>query len=185
MQQIEIRIKGQIDLDWSDWMGGLAISHTGQGETVLKGSVRDQAALYGLLNKLNDLGIQLVSVAPAGANGVVRLRKREEPRMHIQLVDFSLKEMSEAEFHKMCDEVAPAFAAVPGLISKVWLADPVRNAYGGVYTWRDRHAMVAYSKSDLYQAVATNLHLANLASRDFAVLEGPTRVTHGLIAATV
>ncbi len=63
MQKIEVRVKGQIDRDWSDWMGGLAISYTGQGETVLNGSVRDQAALCGLLNKLNDLGIQLVSVA--------------------------------------------------------------------------------------------------------------------------
>ena len=62
MQQIEIRIKGQIDRDWSDWMGGLAITHNGQGETVLTGSVRDQAALYGLLSRLSDLGLQLNSV---------------------------------------------------------------------------------------------------------------------------
>ena len=63
MQQIEIRIKGQIDRDWSDWMGGLAITHSEQGETVLTGSVRDQAALYGLLNRLSDLGLQLNSVS--------------------------------------------------------------------------------------------------------------------------
>ena len=67
MQQIEIRIKGQIDENWSDWMGGLAITHTGQGETVLTGSVRDQAALYGLLSLLSDLGLQLNSVTCAEA----------------------------------------------------------------------------------------------------------------------
>ncbi|MEK7354086.1 MAG: hypothetical protein AABZ77_06250 [Chloroflexota bacterium] len=66
MQQIEIRIKGQIDYDWSDWMGGLIITHTGQGETVLTGSVRDQAALYGLLSRLSDLGLQLNSVNSTG-----------------------------------------------------------------------------------------------------------------------
>ena len=62
MQQIEIRVKGQIDRDWSDWMSGLAITHTSLGETVLTGAVRDQAALYGLLARLADLGLQLNSV---------------------------------------------------------------------------------------------------------------------------
>jgi hypothetical protein len=62
MRQIEIRVEGQIDRDWSDWMDGLVITHTGHGETVLSGSVRDQAALRGLLNRLADLGIQLISV---------------------------------------------------------------------------------------------------------------------------
>ena len=69
MQQIEIRIKGQIDRDWSDWMvGRLTITHTEQGETVLSGSVRDQAALYGLLSRLGDLGLQLNSVTSTGMN---------------------------------------------------------------------------------------------------------------------
>jgi len=62
VQQVEIRIKGQIDRDWSDWMGGLAVTHTSEGETVLTGPVRDQAALYGLLSKISDLGLQLNSV---------------------------------------------------------------------------------------------------------------------------
>ena len=105
--------------------------------------------------------------------------------MHVQVVNFNLKEMSDEEFRKMCDEVAPAFASVPGLVSKVWLADPPRNTYGGVYTWRDRRAMETYMNSDLFKGVAANPHLANITSKDFAVMEGPTRVTHGLIAVTV
>lgn len=66
MQQIEIRIKGQINQNWSDWCGGLTITHTERGETVLAGSVRDQAALRGLLDRLADLGIQLISVSLPG-----------------------------------------------------------------------------------------------------------------------
>jgi len=66
MQQIEIRIKGQIDRDWSDWIGGLAITHTSQGETIITGSVRDQAALYGLVGRLADLGLQLNSLTSQG-----------------------------------------------------------------------------------------------------------------------
>ena len=61
MEQVEIRIKGQIDKNWSDWLGGLSINYQ-QTETVLTGSVQDQSALYGLLLRLSDMGIQLVSL---------------------------------------------------------------------------------------------------------------------------
>ena len=62
MQRVEIRVKGQIDKHWSDWFEGLTVTHTDQGETILTGSVADQAALYGLLAKLRDLGLQLLSM---------------------------------------------------------------------------------------------------------------------------
>jgi hypothetical protein len=62
MEKIQVRIRGQIDNSWSDWLGGLTVSHTTEGETVLTGTVRDQAALYALLYKLPILGLQLVSV---------------------------------------------------------------------------------------------------------------------------
>ena len=58
MEQIEIRIKGRIDRDWSDWLSDQVISYNGQGETVLTVSVRDKSALYGLLSRLADLGLQ-------------------------------------------------------------------------------------------------------------------------------
>ena len=72
MQRIEIRVRGRIDQSWSDWIGGLAISYTEQGDTVLTGKVRDQAALYGLLEKLSNVGMQLLSFTFQGtgaANG--------------------------------------------------------------------------------------------------------------------
>jgi hypothetical protein len=62
MQQVEIRMKGQIDEHWAEWFGGLTITHTDQGETVLTGTVVDEAAMYGLLAKIRDLGLQLISV---------------------------------------------------------------------------------------------------------------------------
>ena len=62
MQVVEIRIKGHIDEHWSDWFDDLTITHTDQGETLLTGEVADQAALYGLLAKLRDLGLPLLSV---------------------------------------------------------------------------------------------------------------------------
>lgn len=62
MLQVEIRIKGQIAEHWSEWFEGLTITHTAGGETVLSGELIDQAALYGLLAKLRDLGLPLQSV---------------------------------------------------------------------------------------------------------------------------
>jgi hypothetical protein len=67
LQRVEIRIKGQIDERWSDWFEGLTITHSDQGETLLTGEVADQAALYGLLAKLRDLGLPLVSVKHVGS----------------------------------------------------------------------------------------------------------------------
>jgi len=64
MRQVEIRVKGHIDRDWSDCFGGLNIKHTERGETILTGSVRDQSALLGVLNRLSGLGLQIISVSP-------------------------------------------------------------------------------------------------------------------------
>ncbi len=63
MQQIQIRVKGQIDERWSEWLDGLTITHTEEGETVLSGEVLDQAALYGLIAKLRDLGLPLLAMS--------------------------------------------------------------------------------------------------------------------------
>lgn len=65
MQQVKIRVQGQIDEHWSEWFEGLTVAHTEQGETVLTGFVADQAALHGLLSKVRDLGLSLLSVASA------------------------------------------------------------------------------------------------------------------------
>ncbi len=62
MQQVEIRVKGRIDKRWSEWLDGLTITHTAQDDTVLAGPIPDQAALYGLVSKLRDLGLALSSV---------------------------------------------------------------------------------------------------------------------------
>ena len=65
MLQVEVRIKGEIAEHWSAWFEGLTIIHTDQGETILSGDVIDQATLYGLLAKLRDLGLPLLSVDSA------------------------------------------------------------------------------------------------------------------------
>jgi hypothetical protein len=62
MQQVEIRVIGHLDENWAEWLDGFTFTHTVQNETVLTGKVKDQAALYGLIAKLRDLGLNLISV---------------------------------------------------------------------------------------------------------------------------
>jgi hypothetical protein len=58
----QIRIKGHLGRQWTDWFGGLTITALDNGETLLTGPVVDQAALYGLLRKVRDVGMPLLSV---------------------------------------------------------------------------------------------------------------------------
>lgn len=58
----QIRIKGHLGDQWTDWFGGLTITLEEDGDTLLAGPVVDQAALHGLLRKVRDLGMPLVSV---------------------------------------------------------------------------------------------------------------------------
>ena len=60
--QYEIRVKGLLGSRWTAWFDGLAITNEGDGTTVIRGPVVDQAALHGLLQKLRDIGIPLVSL---------------------------------------------------------------------------------------------------------------------------
>ena len=68
----QIRIKGHLDPRWSEWFGGLTIRLEDNGDSLLTGPVVDQAALHGLLRKVRDLGMQLISVTsiePGPVNG--------------------------------------------------------------------------------------------------------------------
>jgi hypothetical protein len=62
IQKVEILVKGRIDEGWSEWFDGLIISHPNPDETMVTGLVPDAAALYGIIARVRDLGLQLCSV---------------------------------------------------------------------------------------------------------------------------
>jgi len=63
-QYYEIRLKGHLEARWVEWFDGLAITLEENGNTLLSGPVTDQAALHGLLKKVRDVGLPLLSVNP-------------------------------------------------------------------------------------------------------------------------
>jgi hypothetical protein len=68
-ERYEIRIQGTLDPEWSDWFEGMEIRSTVGGQTILAGFVPDQAALLGILARVGDLNLPLVSVNPVDATG--------------------------------------------------------------------------------------------------------------------
>ena len=58
----QIRLRGHLETRWAAWFDGMTLSHEGDGSTILSGQVVDQAALHGLLRKVRDTGLPLVSV---------------------------------------------------------------------------------------------------------------------------
>jgi hypothetical protein len=62
--ELEIRVNGRLEPRWSGWFDGLTITADEDGTTVLRGPVADQAALHGVLQKIRDLGLTLLSVVP-------------------------------------------------------------------------------------------------------------------------
>lgn len=62
MQNIEIKVKGLLDPKWSEWLENLEIINDDKDETLILGQINDQATLFGILKKLRDLGLKLISV---------------------------------------------------------------------------------------------------------------------------
>ena len=103
--------------------------------------------------------------------------------MQVQIVEFEVQGVSAGAYAEHSEAVAPAFAELPGLLAKLWIHDPRSNRAGGVYAWSDAAAREAYLASELYGALQANPALGNVRSRHYDVLERPSRITRGDLAA--
>ena len=65
-ERYEIVVEGHLDARWSDWFAGCTLTHLEGSETLLSGSLPDQAALYGLIERIRDLNLTLISVSRSG-----------------------------------------------------------------------------------------------------------------------
>ena len=70
----EIRVESHLDRRWLEWFEGITLTHADNGNTLLVGLMRDQAALYGLLMKMRDLGLILVAVRRVEPNSEIEKR---------------------------------------------------------------------------------------------------------------
>jgi hypothetical protein len=80
-----LRVRGHLDVAWSEWFDGLTIAHEPNGETTLTGTVQDHAALYGLLAKARDLGLELVAVVPISLEGGIKPNEDETDHRRARL----------------------------------------------------------------------------------------------------
>ena len=97
--------------------------------------------------------------------------------MVVQIVHFQLAGISPEQYEAEAERLAPKFAHLPGLIAKVWLADPDENTYGGVYLWADRDAAEAYSDGELLAAARQNPAFVGFRSSIVDTLAAPTALT--------
>ena len=69
-QNYQIRIKGHLGAQWAEWFDGLTITLENNGDTLLTGIITDQSKLHGLLKKIRDLGMPLISIADVNSDEV-------------------------------------------------------------------------------------------------------------------
>jgi hypothetical protein len=79
MAVYRIRLKERLDEHWSSWLGGLKVVHEANGETMLIGEVVDQAALHGLLSKVRDLQLTLLSVSSLEEESFIKQAEEGKP----------------------------------------------------------------------------------------------------------
>ena len=78
----DLRLRGHLDERWSSWFDGFTLVHEDDGSTTLRGVVRDQSELHGLLARVRDLGTTLISVTPTDLTGVNSERGAFPERQH-------------------------------------------------------------------------------------------------------
>jgi hypothetical protein len=99
--------------------------------------------------------------------------------MDLLLVNFKLEGVTKEAWERQATQLAPKFAAMPDLLSKVWLADLETGTYGGAYLWRNRASLEAYLAGPVFAGLREISGVHSIEVRTFAALETPTRISGG------
>lgn len=97
--------------------------------------------------------------------------------MYVRMITFRLDGLDPAAYAAHTEQVAPAFAAWPGLIRKTWLADGPEGRHGGIYVFTDKAAADASRETEAFRGMTANPHFAGLNIEEYAVLDAPTAIT--------
>ena len=102
--------------------------------------------------------------------------------MDVLIVNFELAGITEADYRRQVETIAPMFTQVPGLVCKIWLTDAAANTYGGVYLFADASSREDYLNSDIVNSIKANPAFTNITTRGFGTFEEATNVTGGPLA---
>jgi hypothetical protein len=99
--------------------------------------------------------------------------------MHALFISYALRDSNLVQHAELCEQLAPAVAAVPGLLSKTWLANGETGRFGGFYVFESRAAFERYVASELYDTLTSHGSVHEVAASEFSVASIPTARTGG------
>jgi hypothetical protein len=99
--------------------------------------------------------------------------------MHALFVSYVLRDSDPAQHAELCEQLAPAVAAVPGLLSKTWLANTETGRFGGFYVFASRAAFERYVASELFDTLMSAHSIDDVTTSEFSVACTPTALTRG------
>jgi hypothetical protein len=100
--------------------------------------------------------------------------------MHALVISYSLRGATPGEHAELCEQLAPAVAAVRGLTSTTWLTNPAAGRYGAFFVFETKPDFDRFVASELFAAIASHSTIDGLVATDYAISDRPTAVTSGL-----
>jgi Putative mono-oxygenase ydhR len=99
--------------------------------------------------------------------------------MHALIVTYALRGGDTTQHAELCEQLAPAVAAVPGLLAKTWLTNCETGRLGGFYVFASRAAFERYVASELFDTLLAPGSVRDVSATDFSVADLPTALTRG------
>jgi hypothetical protein len=100
--------------------------------------------------------------------------------MHALLLSYSLGAGRDAEHSELCEQLAPAVAAVRGLVTGTWFGNPETGRYGGFYTFETKSDLDRFVASELFDAIVSHRELTAVTASEFGITARATAITRGL-----